>query len=295
MHGTVADPYIPVYGNKVIGVRYGVLDFHGVKRVPTWATLDSTADAGSNTITLQGEIDWQVGELIGIASTSYEGREGEKRTIVSIDRTVVDKPVITLDKPLEYEHIGAIETYGSKYPEDWIETRGEVGLLSRNVKFRGDPETSEKNQYGANMFLHSEGDESLISRIENIELHQTGQAFKIGRYSIHHHMIGNVAKSYIRGISCHQSFNRMITLHAIRYLHIDNNVGFDIMGHAIFLEDGVERKNLITNNLIMMVKRSMSLLNTDQTPACFWITNPDNNFVGNHAAGSDRYGFWYDL
>ena len=45
----------------------------------------------------------------------------------------------------------------------------------------------------------------------------------------------------------------------------------------------------------MRTKRSWSLLNTDQTPACIWITNPDNDFVGNHAAGSDRYGYWYDL
>jgi hypothetical protein len=26
-----------------------------------------------------------------------------------------------------------------------------------------------------------------------------------------------------------------------------------------------------------------------------WITNPFNNFLRNHAAGSDRYGFWFDL
>jgi len=45
----------------------------------------------------------------------------------------------------------------------------------------------------------------------------------------------------------------------------------------------------------MSTRRSWSLLNTDQTPACFWITNPNNDFIDNHAAGSDRYGFWYDL
>ena len=39
----------------------------------------------------------------------------------------------------------------------------------------------------------------------------------------------------------------------------------------------------------------MSLLNTDQTPACFWITNPYNNFINNHCGGSDRYAYWYDL
>lgn len=38
----------------------------------------------------------------------------------------------------------------------------------------------------------------------------------------------------------------------------------------------------------------MSLLITDQTPASFWITHPDNIFKDNHAAGSDRYGYWFD-
>jgi hypothetical protein len=30
------------------------------------------------------------------------------------------------------------------------------------------------------------------------------------------------------------------------------------------------------------------------TPACFWITHPDNIFRRNHAVGSERYGYWFD-
>ena len=29
--------------------------------------------------------------------------------------------------------------------------------------------------------------------------------------------------------------------------------------------------------------------------ASFWITNPTNDVMGNHAAGSDFYGFWYQI
>jgi hypothetical protein len=39
----------------------------------------------------------------------------------------------------------------------------------------------------------------------------------------------------------------------------------------------------------------MSLLNTDQSPASIWLTHPDNDLNDNHAAGSDRYSYWYDL
>ena len=47
MHSNKYSPEIPIYGNKVIGVRNGVLDMHGVKREPTWTELDVTAAAGS--------------------------------------------------------------------------------------------------------------------------------------------------------------------------------------------------------------------------------------------------------
>jgi hypothetical protein len=67
------------------------------------------------------------------------------------------------------------------------------------------------------------------------------------------------------------------------------------MGHSVFIEDAIETKNVIDGNLVIGTHRSFSLLNSDQTPASFWITNPDNVIINNHAAGSDRYGFWYDL
>lgn len=38
----------------------------------------------------------------------------------------------------------------------------------------------------------------------------------------------------------------------------------------------------------------MSLLNTDQTPASFWITSFNNIWVGNVSAGGPRYSFWFD-
>jgi hypothetical protein len=84
-----------------------------------------------------------VGEEIVIASTSYNKNEAEVRKIVAVSQDSAEptKPVLTLDKPLVYKHYAATETYGT----DSIDMRAEVGLLTRNVKYRGDPETSAKN------------------------------------------------------------------------------------------------------------------------------------------------------
>ena len=172
---------------------------------------------------------------------------------------------------------------------------GEVGLLSRNVVFRGDPETSATNKYGAHIMVHSPGDESSIGRIENTEFTDVGQAFQLGRYPIHYHMIGTVNKSYVKQNAVHQTYNRGTTIHGVHYLRIERNVYYDTMGHTVFIEDAAETKNYIKDNLVILVKPSHSLLNTDSTPAAFWITHPDNIFIGNHAAGTERYGFWFDM
>ena len=62
MHGAATDPYIPIYGNKVIGLRNGILEMHGVERIPAWTTMEKTSEIGENTITLHTEVDWKVGE-----------------------------------------------------------------------------------------------------------------------------------------------------------------------------------------------------------------------------------------
>jgi hypothetical protein len=291
MHGNVSSPYLPIFGNKCIAVKESTLDLHGVKRTPTWTNLNETSLPGQTVIKLTGPLDWVAGEEIAIASTSYNPREGEKRTILSIDKTDPNIPIVTLDQPLDFKHFAMIQWYG----DDFIDMRAEVGLLTRNVKYRGDPETSSKNEYGATIFLHSEGDDSLVARMEYVELTDVGQAFKVGRYAVHFHMIGAVHKSYCKGFGTHRSFNRAFTLHGTHYMRLIENVGYNIKGHVIFIEDAVEKKNYIYRNCIIMAKRSWSLLNTDQTPACYWITNPDNNFIENRCGGADRYGYWYDL
>jgi hypothetical protein len=43
------------------------------------------------------EVDWKVGDEIAIAATSYNGREGESRTIKTIDNSNPNKPVITVN------------------------------------------------------------------------------------------------------------------------------------------------------------------------------------------------------
>ena len=97
--------------------------------------------------------------------------------------------------------------------------------------------------------LHSSGDESLTGRIENCEFRDVGQAFQLGRYPIHFHMIGTVHNSYIKNNAIHHTYNRAVTIHGVHYLTIQHNVAYHTMGHTFFIEDAAETNNLLEDNL----------------------------------------------
>jgi hypothetical protein len=298
MKSSKSDPTLPIFGNKVLAVMEGQLELHGLVRTPVFTNLIKTATKGSSTITIQGPVDWKVGEVIVIASSSLEYTEAEKRTISAITAADTQSVTITLDTSLEFLHYGDLETYGTN---DTIDMRAEVALLTRNVIVQGD-ENSETQQYGShimltamNMNMNTNSNIITSGKLSYIEVRRAGQAFQLGRYPIHFHMIGDIPGSYVKGCAIHHTYNRALTIHAVNNFLVENNVAYDVMGHTFFIEDAVETNNRIINNLGLVTRSSSSLLNADYHPATFWITNPSNFFEGNHAAGSHNYGFWMDL
>ena len=84
-------------------------------------------------------------------------------------------------------------------------------------------------------------------------------------------MDGQVHDSYVKNNVFLNSFNRGTTLHGVEYLRIIGNVYYNTKGHTVFIEDGAETKNRIEYNLVIKTEPSFSLLNTDSTPACYWL------------------------
>ena len=296
LNGDNKDPALPIFGNKVLAVMEGSLEIFGKERNPTYALLSSTVKKGDFSIKLNCPVDWNAGEEIVIASSSHIAEEAERRTIKSIDKSNPNIPIIILDSPLIYGHYGEIESYSANGITDTIDMRAEVILLTRNIIIQGD-ESSIKSQYGVHIMLASMkiGLKTTKGKLSNIEVRRAGQAYQLGRYPIHFHMIGDVPGSYVRNCSIHDTYNRGLTIHAVNEFLVENNVAYNIMGHTFFIEDAVETNNIIRNNVGILTKSSFSLLNTDYTPATFWITNPSNFFEKNRAAGSHFYGFWMDL
>ncbi|CAF1377186.1 unnamed protein product, partial [Adineta steineri] len=326
MYGQLRSIELPIYGAKVLALRDGIVDMHGKDVGQTWTRLSSTATMGSSQISLQIPVNWGINDSIVIATTgNYESQgESEVRTIVGISS---NRLTLTLDSPLNYTHLGITKTVGTTT----VDIRAEVGLLSHNILFQGsveqtwdqtipacpdgfDPgefatmtcflgrygEEIGSDQFGATIMASasnssSTGDQPAILRLSNIEVFNAGQAFRLGRYPVHFHMNGNMSLSYVKSSAIHQTFNRAINIHASNYLTIQNNVVYDIMGGAMFLEDGVEIGNIFDGNLAVFVQTSSSLLNEDVTPAAIWVTNPNNIVINNAAAGGTHFGYWYRM
>ena len=81
-------------GDRGIMVMGGTLNLHG-DRTHTWTRLANTANAGSTSIQVLDASGWRVGDEIVLASTDFDPRQAERRTIAAIKGNA-----ITLDKKL---------------------------------------------------------------------------------------------------------------------------------------------------------------------------------------------------
>jgi len=300
----VPDENINTMGDRGILLMNGVLSLHG-DRKNAWSKLAATAKAGSDRIEVLDASGWRKGDVIALASTDFDSTQAETRTISAIAGNV-----IKLDRPLQYMHFGKI-TFG-------VDERGEVGLLTRNIRIQASDD-AEKTYFGGHIMAMG-GSKMYVS---GVELNRMGQNMHLARYPIHWHVLGEGRGQYIENSSIHNTYSRCVTVHGTNNLRIQNNVTYNTVGHCYFMEDAVETGNQFIHNLGMMTKchpdgkpcvptnlapfktpggKNFSsegqnakdiLIPSDNTASTFWITNPENIYRDNVAAGSEAIGFWF--
>ncbi|MEN1677981.1 MAG: G8 domain-containing protein [Planctomycetota bacterium] len=231
--------------------------------------------------------------------------------------------ITTDDFQVWRDNFGA--TAGPDFRTWEVDMRAEVAILSRNVKFQGLAAEDTDNAFGDRarfnagqsdgfgahtMIMPSAG--SVI--IDSVQFDRMGQTARQGRYPIHWHIAGDRTGDVLRGSSITNSNNRGVTVHATHNLLVEGNVLHDIHGHGFFIEDAVETGNLFYANIalgIHQVGRDGNVIDLSDpfivdthdhvgqnatrflSSAAYWITNPDNDFIGNVAAGSAGTGFWF--
>ncbi|WP_197527044.1 LamG-like jellyroll fold domain-containing protein [Pirellulimonas nuda] len=181
------------------------------------------------------------------------------------------------------------------------------------------------------MVMGSAGQISL----DAVQFDRMGQTGRLGRYPVHWHVAGDRSGDVLRNSSVTNSNNRGVTLHGTQNVLLQDNVLHDIHGHGFFMEDGAETGNRLLANIAFGIHQvgggessndpfvvpgvtrgpdgkvngeaprsgngessHDTGENTDNRfihSAAFWITNPDNTWVGNVSAGAEGTGFWFVL
>src|SRR6202167_6261661 len=283
----------------------GTLNLHG-NRTNSWTKLSRTAEAGSNSIEVLNAAEWRSGDEIVLASTDFDPHQAERRTISGIRGNT-----ITLDRKLDYMHYGRI-TFD-------VDERGEVGMLTRNILIQASPD-ADKTLFGG----HVMAEVTSKMYVSGVEFNRMGQNMHLARYPIHWHLVGDGKGQYIQNSAIHDTYSRCVTVHGTNDVRVENNVTYNTIGHCFFLEDAVEHGNQFVHNLGILTKCHPDapcvptnlapfgpgdtknfvtagqdakdiLIPSDNTASTFWITNPDNIYRDNVAAGSDATGFWIAL
>jgi PKD repeat protein len=317
-------------GTRGLMVMGGALDLHGVPPPIAWGRLSQHAAAGATELTVEfagwPTSGWKAGDEIVIAPTDFHGVVQTER-IRALD---VAEPAgagqaarVTLEAPLAAPRWGLLQyatTAGMSLSEAGrvtppamptplvLDERAEVGNLTRNVVIQApDDALWQDDGFGAHVMVM---DLASSVRIDGVEFRRGGQRGILGRYPLHWHRlsyaasgaeIGDAAGHYVRSSTFNQSSNRCVTIHATNGVTVQDNICYDVLGHAMFTEDAVERRNVFLSNLVLRVRRpeaADALKIHDRQggfgggASCFWISNPDNRLTGNAAADCAAFGFW---
>ena len=335
-------------GSRGILVMGGRLEIYGKAPKVAWTKLADNSPSGATNLSLLENTGWLAGDQLVIAPTDFyndgnfqkspitEQGEVQSTTGSSIAlktalqgarwgklQYATESGMSLTQGSLTLPNMTARDTGGTTIPTV-LDERAEVGNLSRNIVIQSADDTQwQQQRYGAQVMVMGATSQVYL---DGVELRRVGQAGKFGRYPVHFHNLSydttgkelSDATATLKNSSIWNSAQRCVVIHGSNGVKIQNNICYDIKGHALFLEDGVERRNVLENNLVLKVRpplfgstapstcpnqmvygnspeRNCALLQherRDGQPSGFWLVNPDNIVRGNAVADIDGHGYW---
>lgn len=304
-------------GLRVLG---GTLSMVAVSPSPAWTKLGSDAAAGTTSLQLKDTINWRAGDQIVVAPTDHYGFVDTENLTLATAASGKTLSTSTALKKARWGKLQHVTASGLSLVPDptytppvspaptVLDERAAVGNLSRRIVVQGiDDDAWRKQGHGAHVMVMDLASKVVI---DGVEFRRVGQAGQLGRYPVHWHLLsydvttgkerGDAVGHLLRNSTIWNSANRCVVLHATNGVTVKNNICYDILGHGFFLEDAVERRNVFDNNLALRMRspESKNLLKIHESeglqggPSGFWITNPDNTVVNNHAGDATGNGIW---
>lgn len=158
-------------GNKLIA-NVGLVSMYGKPRKQKMTRLREEARKGDRSITVEPSLDLVAGDRIALAATSYDALASDQGFVESYDSS---SGKLNLKSPLNHYHWGAAQSTGPNYNQ--VDMRGEVMLLSRNIKIVGE----DIEAWGGQIVVSSIIEPDLTYRhgqllLDNVEVYNCSQA-----------------------------------------------------------------------------------------------------------------------
>lgn len=301
LHGTSStpeyrlDPFSPIVGAKAVGV-FGELILNAPPRERTWTLLSCTADIGADAIQLVDSVDWEVGHLVVITSTSYDAYQSE---VLEISSTSIDRHTLHLNGTLRHAHRGADVS-------DSLHVRAEVGLLSRSIVIESaesaysQVEEEEEEPLGCRVLVSSSATSVGVALLSGVEFRGCGQLgyteHSDPRFALAFLNTGELggASSYVRECSFHGGFNTALGAFGTDALGVHRNVIHDTVGPSMVLTGYFHN---VTHNLASLSRFIGTYAGRDEPLNDLWTANYELVdiegvvFSFNHAAGGAKACF----
>lgn len=232
----------------------GMLDFHGVSRNKiNWTHLGNYATFGDTAITVADRVDWQPGDKIVIAASSFNPYEAEEVTVMAVDGTQV-----RIAPALQYQHLGMLQADKPRT----LNPQAEVGLLTHNIVIQGAEDSLDSN-FGGHVLIMPDA----VAQIEGVEFFRMGQMDHVARYPLYWQTVGSVeigakpiVDQYARNNSIHGSFHRAIVVQSQISVIVESNVAYDVWSDTfVSVAEDHETVSHFPNNLTILPKGWISL------------------------------------
>lgn len=242
-------------------VSFGKLNVHGTPKTP-WSLLVEDCD-GCATLAVSECEGWAPGDRLAVSATggramhymqlvyardfdaqdNFEAGEG---VIASVSAAAGGRCAVTLEEPLRHLHRGSWMAGGR------VPVQAEVANLNRSVLITGPPihwiDASRPVLGGQGLVTAQMFGGTM--QISHAKVENCGR-IAVGRYCLHFHVLRECPTCSLIGNVVERGVNKGITVHGTHQATVDRNVVYDLRGASLYIEDGNEKDNTLSNNVLM--------------------------------------------
>ncbi|CAE7614035.1 rliB [Symbiodinium natans] len=163
----------------------------------------------------------------------------------------------------------------------------EVVNLERSVVITGDHDDFEATAKG----LHTISAHGGVMDLRFARVEYCGQRNFMGKYCLHFHHAGQCPDCTFKGNAVYQSAQIGITIHGTHRSLVEGNVMWDTSSAGVYVEDGNEMFNTISNNVIICSQHQKCSTPWDvqlNNAAGIYMIGMTNNLIENRVVGFEN-------